>query len=71
MSRSQWPAWVRVGLWSIHSRSTALTYMVVCLGVALASIALGFGLGAFFFGAAAWYWFALRWVDRNATWDAS
>lgn len=71
MDRNLWPVWVRMGLWSIGSRSTALTYMVVCIGLALGSIALGFRVGALFFLAAAWYWSALRWVDKNALWDKS
>jgi hypothetical protein len=70
MNRSQWPVWVRVGLFSVRTRSTALSYMTVCLGGALLLL-FSPKLSAVAFLAAAWYWFALRWVDRNAQWDPS
>ena len=64
------PLWVRLGLWSIKIRKTAIIYLII-------SIVSGISAGIFWhpiwfgmFAAAAWYWLSIRWMDQNAGWAA-
>jgi hypothetical protein len=72
--RTQWPGWVRFGLWGLTTRKSALIFFWDSLLWASASIVAGFLWSpVFFFGitfclSALWYWTALRWVDRHDTW---
>ena len=73
IDRALWPLWVRVGLWSIHRRGVAVGYALFALGGAVVCALLipkdpRFAAGLVLLGAAAWYWAALRWVDRHGTW---
>jgi hypothetical protein len=64
------PILVRLGLWGISNRKTALIFMWLSLGLAVilsvvsGQIAVGLVLSL----AALWYLFAIKWVDKNHTW---
>lgn len=67
------PSWVYWGLWGINSRGMALGFFWSCIAVGVLCIPLAFVLmdavvGVGLFVAAAWYWFAIKWVDDNASW---
>ena len=67
------PALVYLGLWGINSRRTAMAFLWVCVVVGVVGI-----IGAFIypklllltvsFLSAAWFWYAIRWADKNAAW---
>lgn len=74
MSRER-PLWVRIALWQIGTRGTAVAFMVGSLVLATAGVLIGLVSGppvllgfAAFYGSAAWYWGAIRWVDSRAAW---
>jgi hypothetical protein len=75
-NRRQWPRWVRLGLWGVPTRRSALIWVWVSaligvfLSVSLEAFAfpVGISVGIPFFLAALWYWVALRWVDQHETW---
>jgi hypothetical protein len=69
------PLLVYLGLWGISSRTAAFNFFWVCVVLAVASVAYGFVdkrafVGVVLFLAAAWYWYAIRWVDKNSTWNS-
>ncbi len=76
------PLMVYVGLLGINSRLLAWGFVWLCLTLAMVSLGCGFvinlGLaGAIvsavfamtFVGCAAWYWYAIKWVDRYSAWE--
>jgi hypothetical protein len=73
VDRSQWPLWVRLGLWGIPTRGLAWAFVVLSLAIAIGSIAYGFVDRRFFIGgimsvAALHYYLATCWVDQNSRW---
>ena len=62
------PFLVRVGLWGLKTRQSALAFMWLCIVGAVVSVVLGFWLGAIFLIAGYWYWYSVRWVDKNGGW---
>ena len=75
-SDSSWtssPVWVKVGLWLINSRKTALAFETFSVIVALVSFVVAFWffpamIGLVFFGSAYWYAAAIRWADNRGLW---
>jgi hypothetical protein len=68
------PWWVRVTLWGLTSRGSALTYVWLCVGFATACVVLGFwnrlfSLGAISLLGALGYLRAVRWVDKHGGWS--
>lgn len=68
------PSLVYWGLYGINSRGVARGFLWLCVLLAVASVVLGVYLkegheiGVFFLAAAAWYWYAIKWVDKNSSW---
>jgi hypothetical protein len=68
------PLWVRVTLWGLTSRGSALAYMWLCVGFASVCVVLGFwnrliSLGAIALLGALGYLRAVRWVDKHGGWS--
>ena len=68
------PVLVYLGLWGLNSRMAALAFVWLCVVLAAVSVALGWVnpigyAGVIFLPCAAWYWYAIRWVDRHSSWD--
>ena len=59
------PLLVSLGLVGIKTRQLALTFVWLCIGLAVASVIFRFWLGLVMLIAAWWYWYALRWVDKH------
>ena len=77
MPREQFPWWVKLGLWGVPGRAGAWAFVVFSVllaagfaGYAVVSGDARFYVGLLFLGAALTYWLALRWVDRNGSWEA-
>jgi len=72
--KAERPLWVRVGLWGLHSRTSAWAFLWLAVALAIGSVFYGvtrdsrFIVGAVFFLAALWYWLAIQWVDRHGSW---
>lgn len=62
------PLLVKLGLAGIGSRRAALRFVWFCLAVAALSVLLRFWLGLTLLISAAWYGYAIRWVDRHEGW---
>ncbi|OGQ10754.1 MAG: hypothetical protein A2138_25990 [Deltaproteobacteria bacterium RBG_16_71_12] len=68
------PLWVRVGLWQINSRATALAFAVGAVFLASAGVAYGlmghrmFLLFGLFYLSALWYWLGSGWMDSRQAW---
>ncbi len=62
------PLLVRLGLWGLKTRRSALVFMWLCIIGAVVLGALKFWLGPLLILAALWYWYALTWVDKNGGW---
>jgi hypothetical protein len=68
------PWWVKVTLWGLHSRASALFYVWLCLAIAIVFAFLGFrnrwfSLGAVSILPAFGYLRAIRWVDEHGGWS--
>jgi hypothetical protein len=67
------PSWVYWGLFGIDSRKVAMAFFIVCVVLTPVIIYLGIAQNKpilFSFPIIpAWYWFSLKWVDNNSTWD--
>lgn len=72
----QAPWWVKVGLFAIMKRKTALTYeyTAAALGVLFTVLTLFvnpvFWSGLLLFAVAYWYAVSIRWVDNHKLWQA-
>ena len=73
--RTQWPRWVRFGLWGLRTRKYALIFLWDSPLFVGLSIVAGFLWDPVFFYVsicfsllALWYWMALRWVDKHDAW---
>lgn len=67
------PFWVKIGLWGIKSRKTALAFEVFCAAFAMAALVGALfnpsaAMGSILFAAAYWYAVSIRWVDRSGLW---
>ena len=75
VDRRHWPAVVRIGLWGLHSRREAWTFVWFASAGVVGCAFMGFVDPRFYIGAVAmsfaamWYWLSLRWVDRNSRWS--
>jgi hypothetical protein len=70
------PLLVYWGLYGINSRILAQGFMWLCVFLAAGFVSYGFVSqagyqGAVFIFAAAWYWYAINWVDTHSSWDKS
>jgi hypothetical protein len=68
------PWWVKLTLWGLPNRASALFFVWLCVGIALAFVLLGFrdrrfSIGAVAIVAAFGYLRAVRWVDRHGGWS--
>lgn len=68
------PFWVKLGLWGINNKKTALGYFWVCILLSIISFILGFIDSRYFAGlilllSAGWYWSCIIWIDKNAKWE--
>jgi hypothetical protein len=67
------PALVYCGLWGIRTRVVAMGFLIASLVLTL--VIVPFAIGAeyyifcFFVLVPAWYWYSIKWVDRNSTWS--
>jgi hypothetical protein len=72
--RADAPAWVRVGLYGVHSRSSARAFLGLSAAVGAIGIAAGVLVSPMYFAATAlwlavpWYARAIRWMDENQAW---
>ena len=67
-SSTKRPLLVRLGLWGLKTRQSALAFMWLCIIGAVVSVILKFWLGSLLLLAAFWYWCALTSVDKNGGW---
>ncbi|MCO7223560.1 hypothetical protein [Pleionea sp. CnH1-48] len=68
------PGLVYWGLYGIKTKVTALAFMALSVAICFVCIAYGFVEPVFFQGGlfavpALWYWYAIKWVDNNSSWD--
>lgn len=68
------PWWVKLTLWGLPSRASALFCVWLCVGLAIACVFCGFwdwrfSLGAVSMLGALGYLRAVRWVDKNGGWS--
>lgn len=68
------PDVVYLGLLGINSKSVAYGYLLLSLVLALGCLIYGFVKPIFFWGvpmvgAAYWYYYSIKWIDANSTWD--
>jgi hypothetical protein len=68
------PWWVKVTLWGLRSRASALFYVWFCVAVAIGFALLGFrnrwySIGAVWIVAAVGYLRAIRWIDEHGGWS--
>lgn len=74
VNRSEWPDWVRLGLWSVHSAGAAWSYFALSIAIAVGCGVYGalenpkayWGLLLVF--AALWYLLCIQWVNRHGQW---
>lgn len=62
------PILVRVGLWGLETRQSALAFMWLCLIGAVVAVVLKSWFAPLLLLAALWYWYSLTWVDKNGGW---
>lgn len=62
------PLLVRLALWGLKTRQSALAFMWLCIFGAVVLVVLKDWLGPPLLLAALWYWYALTWVDKNGGW---
>ena len=74
--RSEYPLWVKLSLFGVPGRRGLWAFVALSLAAAVLAGAWGFRDARAFYAvvpglsAALLYWSALRWVDRNGSWDA-
>ena len=71
--RHNYPLWVKLGLFGVHTRSLALAFAWGSAFFTLVCLIGGFGNQKLFYGlcfatATCWFWAAINWVDSNDTW---
>lgn len=62
------PILVRLGLWGLKTRQSALAFMWLCIVGVVVSVVLKFWIGSLLLLAALWYWYAVAWVDKHGGW---
>lgn len=62
------PRWVRLGLLGLSSRGRARAFLYLSLLLAAVGLLFGVWPGLGMLAAAAWYWAAIRWMDRHDGW---
>jgi hypothetical protein len=67
------PLWVKIGLWGLPRRASALFFFWLSIAITLGCVAYGFVNPRWFLGsglilAALWYYLCIRWVDRHGEW---
>jgi hypothetical protein len=62
------PILVRLGLWGLKTRQSAMVFMWLCIVGAIVSVVLQFWIGSLLLLAALWYWYAVAWVDKHGGW---
>jgi hypothetical protein len=67
------PLLVSVGLFGINSKSTAYVYLFISLVLVIISVIMGMRNPIYFVGigfliSAAWYFYCIKWVDKNSSW---
>jgi len=62
------PVLVKLGLWQIKNRATALSFIVVYITIAIVLAIFHVWIGLVMLLAAAWYWYAMRWMDQHGGW---
>jgi hypothetical protein len=71
----RYPLWVKISLFGVPGRHGMWAFVVLSLALAIASAVYGFRDSRFFYASPAFlvaallYWLAIRWVDRNGSWD--
>ena len=73
-TRDEYPFWIKLSLWGLESRASAMGFFWLSVAAATACGVYGFWDGRFFFGlvwfgAALLYWLTIRWVDRYGSWE--
>ncbi len=68
-----WPWWVELALFGLPTRGSALAFFWLSILIVVGCVAGAFywpilALGGLMVFAAAWYHFAIRWVDRHGRW---
>jgi hypothetical protein len=68
------PWWVKLTLWGLPNRASALFFVWLCIALASAFVVLGFrdrrfSLGSVWLLPALGYLRAVRWVDKNGGWS--
>jgi hypothetical protein len=67
------PPLVYWGLWGVRSRAVAVGFAVFSLVITLVIIPVAISIDDYFLFIIAfaplWYWYAIRWVDKNHTWS--
>src|SRR5437660_1381348 len=64
------PLLVELGVWGIKTRAIALALIWICIGIAIISAIRHFWIGLGMLLAAAWYWYAMRWMDQHGGWKS-
>jgi len=63
------PALVKLGLFGVKTRRSALTYMWVCVAFTVAALVFQRWVASVgLLVAALWYLYSIRWVDKNNQW---
>lgn len=72
-----YPTWVKLSLWGLGSRASALGFVwlsvIAAIGLVAYAVRSGdarFYAGAGFLASACLYWRAVVWVDRHGDWSA-
>jgi hypothetical protein len=71
--RSNYPLWVRLGLWGLPTRRSVWAFVWISLLAAIVGSAYGFRNPRFFACIlfvlpALMYWLTIRWVDNHGKW---
>lgn len=64
----QIPLIVRIGLWGIKSRGTALFFVGLSVALAVVLLLLKIWVGGIGFIAGYHYWYSLSWMDQHNGW---
>ena len=68
------PSLVYWGLWGIRSRAVAVGFLMLSLLLTLLVVYVSVMLNNYkyliFVLAPLWYWYAIKWVDKNASWNS-